>query len=200
MEFQPDYYTQGANSILMERLRAILSALQALGASEKGLSSASKGEEREFFANEFLSSTIPSIIRIQSGDIIDLGSKVSGQVDIVLEFPFLPSFPKRPNAPRLYFAEGVCAAIEVKSDLKDQWDEVLKKVKAIKSLTRFYTNSRTTIPSKIPVFVVGYRGWRDPKTIKKTIGRMRVRWFANFGSRNLLYPSFLSWNDSWRPL
>jgi hypothetical protein len=42
---------------------------------------------------------------------------MSGALDIVVEFPFLPSFPAPGGDERLYLAESVALAIEVKSDL-----------------------------------------------------------------------------------
>lgn len=91
-----------------------------MGAHQAGgsMRSASKGNEREAFINAFLSEILPPQFRFGSGDITDQSANRSGQLDIVIEFPFVPSIPiVAGKSPRLYLAEGVLAVIEVKSDI-----------------------------------------------------------------------------------
>jgi hypothetical protein len=57
------------------------------------LSNASKGNEREAFINGFLSQVLPPHFRFGSGDITDQHGARSGQLDIVVEYPFVPSLP-----------------------------------------------------------------------------------------------------------
>jgi hypothetical protein len=101
---------------------------------------ASKGREREAFIHFFLSQILPSIPQFGCGDITDCngqntqeGEGKSGQLDIVIECPFLPSLPSL-GMRRLYLAESVAAVIEVKSDVASQWDEVQRTAMKVKQL------------------------------------------------------------------
>lgn len=127
------------------------------------MSSATKGRERELFVNEFLSKVFPPHFRFGSGDITDGSDARSGQVDLVVELPFFfPSFPIPGGAPRLYLAEGVAAAIEVKSDLSAQWDDVMRTTAAIKVLVPKRVRTLLIgrlLPPTIPVVAVGYAGY-----------------------------------------
>lgn len=114
----------------------------------------------------------PPPYRFGSGDIVDRNEQRSGQVDIVVEYPFLPSLPSSFGGPRLYLAEGVAAVVEVKSDLRKQWAEVQKASVKLKKLTRSLTGAQNQIgdlTADIPYFVVGYTGW---KTLKPLIERI----------------------------
>lgn len=112
------------NDHLYQRLDGLHKHLMSVYESGICFSSASKGRERECFVNEFLGNILPRPYRFGSGDIIDQKNK-SGQVDIVIEYPFQPSLPVFESGPRLYTAEGVAVALEVKSDVAKQWEEVL---------------------------------------------------------------------------
>jgi hypothetical protein len=85
------------------------------------MSGASRGREREHFLELFLYQVFPPTFRFGSGDIMDRRRVRSGQLDFVVEYPFLPSFLLVGPGPRLYLAAGVAAVIEVKSDLQRQW-------------------------------------------------------------------------------
>lgn len=104
----------------------------------KTLSSSSKGFEREIFVEEFLKQVYPNNFRFGNGDVVDNKGRKSGQIDIVVEAPFLYSFPAHPNGPRLYPAESVVAIIEVKSDLIKQWSQVKKSVEKIRKIERVF--------------------------------------------------------------
>lgn len=158
------------NVHVMERLAGIQSSLIALHKASSTLSSASKGTEREHFVGSFLEEVLPPPFRFGTGDITDTTGNKSGQVDVVVEYPFLPSLPTGKGSPRLYLAEGVAAAIEVKSDVAAQWKEVERTSEALKSLTRDFgtTVSIGRMPAKkIPVFAVGYTGWRKMEAVVK---------------------------------
>jgi len=46
--------------------------------------------------------------------------RLSGQLDIIVEWPFFASFPAPLGTQRLYLAEAIAFVIEVKSDLRSQ--------------------------------------------------------------------------------
>lgn len=138
------------------------------------MSSASRGSERSAFVDNLLSAILPPPYRFGTGDITDISGSKSGQLDVVVEFPFLPSLPIIGHgSSRLYLAEGVAAVIEVKSDVAAQWDEVLKTANSLAALTRsnFSLMSRgSEKPStRIPFFAVGYKGWKTIETVKERL-------------------------------
>ena len=158
------------NSHVAERLAGIQSALTALHQASSTLSSASKGTEREQFVGSFLEEVLPVPFRFGTGDITDATGNKSGQVDVVVEYPFLPSLPTAKGSPRLYLAEGVAAAIEVKSDLAAQWRQVEQTSEALKSLTRDLGNTANILMGvppgeQIPLFAVGYTGWHKMEAV-----------------------------------
>lgn len=161
------------NQLVLERLAGIQQML--VGAYQAGhpLSSASKGTERELFVDEFLSQVFPPSFRFGHGDVTDTAGRRSGQCDVVVEYPFLPSLPLIGSASsRLYLAESVGAVIEVKSDVASQWSEVLSTAKQLKPLQREFgatlTMGQKPTP-RIPLYAVGYTGWNQIETLKKHI-------------------------------
>lgn len=137
------------------------------------MSSSTKGTERELFAKLALHEVFTPPYRFGTGDITDIAGRRSGQVDIVVEFPFLPSLPVVNTGPRLYLAEGVAAAIEVKSDLAAQWSQVEQTAQAIASLQRVFGSTFSMGPPpqpRIPFFAVGYTGWNQLNTVQNHIG------------------------------
>jgi hypothetical protein len=136
-----------------------------------GLSSATQGRERETFVRLFLAEMLPTVHRFGSGDITDSLGEKTGQIDVVIEYPFLPSLHSL-GLERLYLAESVAATLEVKSDLSKKWDEVQETARAVKRLTR---NLRITgmyggqPPTRIPLFAVGYTGWKNLDTLAEKV-------------------------------
>lgn len=126
------------NPHLNKRLEGILSTLLSSYEAGTSMSSSSKGAERELFVNNFLSEVFPTHYRFSSGDITDAYDNTSGQVDIVLEFPHGFSLPVIPGAPRLFIAESVAAVIEVKSNLTNQWKQVVSKAEKVSKIQRRY--------------------------------------------------------------
>jgi hypothetical protein len=149
------------NKHVRERLSACLAQLRAAHDGGRTMSSASKGNERELFVEVFLKNVLPRGYRFGTGDITDTHGHRTGQVDLVIEHSTTPSFPLVGTAiPRLYLAEGVAAAIEVKSDLSSQWDEALQTGDKVAKL-------HTTSGNRVPFFIVGYRGWKRLETLEK---------------------------------
>lgn len=73
---------------------------------------------------EFLGQVFPPSFRFGIRAIVDATGETSGQLDVVVEFPFLPSFPTPGAAERLYLADSAALVIEVKSDLSGQWSQI----------------------------------------------------------------------------
>ncbi len=146
------------------------------------MSSASKGYERETFIALFLSEVLPPIYRFGTGDITDAlknddPSRRSGQIDIVIEMPWAPSFPTPVGGgARVYPSESVGTAIEVKSNLSSQWNEVIRTAVALEPLRQKLSGitvdggnltllDETEEP--IPLYAVGYEGWSTADTVEE---------------------------------
>jgi hypothetical protein len=110
--------------------------------------------QRERFIDVFLSQVFPPPFRFGQGDVTDTAGRRSGQLDVVVEYPLLPSLPVVGNqaSSRLYLAEGIAAAIEVKSNVASQWSEVVSTATKLAPLdqTRRCAHRRNS----------GYRCWR----------------------------------------
>lgn len=160
------------NQHVVERLAGIQSLLLSVHKAGAAMSASSKGTEREHFVKVFLAEVLPPPFRFGMGEITDTAGRESGQIDVVVEYPFLPSLPTTAGSPRLYLAEGVAAAIEVKSDVAAQWREVEATANALRALERRFgnTSSMGEPPGvKVPLFAVGYRGWSEAETLKKHV-------------------------------
>ena len=161
------------NPHIAQRLAGIQTILRGVHQSGQSLSSASKGDERAHFIDDFLANVLPAPFRFGRGDITDVKGARSGQVDVVVEYPFLPSLPSPgTDGPRLYLAGGVAAVVEVKSDLAAQWPEVLDTAAKIAALERdlkplFYYGDEPF--PRIPVFAAGYVGWKQVSTLKQNL-------------------------------
>jgi hypothetical protein len=159
------------NDFILQRLTGIQTSL--IGAHQAGasLSSASKGNEREAFIDNFLGNVLPPVYRFGTGDATDAAGRKSGQLDVVIEYPFAPSLPAVGGSKtRLYLAEGIAAVVEVKSDLSAQWDEVKNTARQLAPLKRNFSARITTgrdVDDHIPLFAVGYTGWQKSETCKK---------------------------------
>ena len=102
---------------------------------------ASRGSGRETFVRDFLQEVFPSPFRFGAGAVTDAAGTQSGQIDIIIEYRFLPSFPMPGGSDRLYLAESVVAGVEVKSNLASQWDEVERSTAALRTLKRRWGQS-----------------------------------------------------------
>lgn len=118
------------------KLTGVVEALVALRNGAIGISSANKGWEREAFLKLFLREAFTERAGFGTGDIVDSHGNASGQVDIIVESGRL--FAARGfGGTGVHIAEGVAAAIEVKSDLRAQKDEVVAKSDSIAALRRW---------------------------------------------------------------
>jgi hypothetical protein len=169
---------EGSNE-LKQRLDGIRYILMAHHAAGKRLPNAAKGSERETLVREFLARVFPSPFRFGTGAIIDSDGRKSGQIDVVAEFPFFPSFPTPGAQERLYLAESVSFALEVKSDLTAQWDEVEKTAEAILPLRRKWNGHvgfeqgrlqlANASTSRIPFVAIGFIGSKKVETLEKRL-------------------------------
>jgi hypothetical protein len=94
------------NPHIAKRLAGIREILTGVHSAGGTLSSATRGGERSAFIDEFLSKVLPKPFRFGTGDATDANGLKSGQLDVVIEYPFMPSLPL-PGAgnSRLYLAE-----------------------------------------------------------------------------------------------
>ncbi|WP_183025679.1 DUF6602 domain-containing protein [Variovorax sp. UMC13] len=166
---------------VLKRIAGIQKQLIAAYEAGSDMSSASKGAERDLFLHGYLQAVLPTGFRFGTGDIVDQHGAASGQVDIVIENPFVPSLPIMGGYPRLYLTEGVAAAVEVKSDVQAQWSQVEAKAAKIASLASSASSMTFgafggTITTRnpeglsvggralgggLPFFVAGYRGFAN---------------------------------------
>lgn len=159
------------NDELKQRLQGIHAGLMAAYHAGGESTAACKGIEREIFVRRFLSQVLPPTFRFGFGDIIDTSKHRSGQIDIVIENPFFPSLPVVEDGPRLYLAEGVAAALEVKSDISSQWKEVVGTANKLKPLVPCpggVKGHSTLVMADccVPLFAVGFRGWKQLATVR----------------------------------
>lgn len=77
------------------------------------------GSAREFFVSRVLKSVLPPSVHIGSGKVLTTNGRQSKQIDVILYDPSFPVFETQPGH-GLYLAEGVIAAIEVKSTLDEK--------------------------------------------------------------------------------
>ncbi|WP_312400227.1 DUF6602 domain-containing protein [Chryseobacterium sp.] len=185
------------NKYINQRLKGLLAILNSVNESTLLSASASKGAARAYFINNFLKQVIPTDLRIStSGEITDEHENITGELDIIIENGQFPSIPMLGiDNSRIFFSESVAAVIEVKSNLKNQWTEVVATGQKLNSINRsFRTNyavgkkgptviqvqgnfanlglgkiapqPEDFMKTKIPYFVVGYQGWENASTIK----------------------------------
>lgn len=160
------------NQYVLQRLAGIHNQLIAVHQASSGMSSAAKGHERQEFIDKFLSQVLPTPFRFGTGDATDKDGRKSGQLDVVIEFPFGPSLPVvGGTTSRLYLAETVAAVIEVKSNVASQWNEAVSTAQQLFPLQRSYGAAMKMGPElpKIPLFVASYSGWNQVQTVEQKI-------------------------------
>jgi len=159
-----------ANQHVLQRLTGLQAILNGVHQSSVGLSAATIGQERAAFIDEFLAKVLPPIYRFGTGDATDSAGAKSGQLDVVVEYPFAPTLPMvGAGQSRLYLAESTAAVIEVKSNLSNQWNDAVNTANALAPLRRQFGACMTfgNGPSpQIPLFAVGYTGWKTIDTLQ----------------------------------
>ena len=159
------------NQFVLQRLAGIQTILNGVHQAGSGMSSASKGTERETFVDSFLSQVLPAPFRFGTGDATDAAGAKSGQLDVVVEYPFGPSLPTPGTGDlRLYLAESVAAVVEVKSDVAGQINEAVSTANQLAPLVRSYPITMVMgqgPQTRIPLFVAGYTGWKTMSTVQQ---------------------------------
>jgi len=162
-----------ANQHLTKRLTGLQSILNGVHAASAGMSASTKGGEREAIIDDFLGKVLPPIYRFGTGDATDKAGNRSGQLDVVIEYPFAPTIPTVGSGQtRLYLAEGVAAVVEVKSDLAAQWSEAERTAGLLSPVKRkFGFVSFTGAPPSedIPLIAIGYTGWKNLATLQQHV-------------------------------
>ena len=131
----------------------------------RGLSNASKGSERETFMNDFLLNVLPPIYRFGTRDATDIARNGSGQLDVIVEYPFSPTLPSvGQNKMRLYLAESVAAVIEVKSKSARPVVRGPKNPRGVKTIAPFVRGDHDN-GMRPPATLVGYAGWKSEETV-----------------------------------
>jgi hypothetical protein len=165
------------NGYVFERLAGIQTILNGVRQASTPMSSNTKGTERQSFIEDFLSKVLPPIYRFGTGDATDLAGHRSGQLDVVIEYPFSPSLPNvsggaTTTTTRLYLAESVASVIEVKSDISRQWPEAVRTSELLASVKRAYGASIVMGMSptpEIPLFVASYTGWKTMASLQANL-------------------------------
>jgi hypothetical protein len=166
------------NEALRARLRGIREILMAHYGASALLPSAAKGSERETLVREFLQRVFPVQYRFGSGAVADAAGLTTGQLDIVVEFPFFASFPAPGGGERLYVAESIACVGEVKSDLATQWPQVEQTTAKVRPLRRKWRRHLQIDPtsgfsevgpsiSRVPLVAVGFKGFASVASLKK---------------------------------
>jgi hypothetical protein len=161
------------NQHVLERLEGVQAILNGVHLSGRGMSTASRGGERAAFINDFLAQAFPSPFRFGMGDATDAAGNRSGQLDVVIEYPYSPSIPAAGDS-RLYLAEGVAAVVEVKSNVADQWGQVVSTATQLAKVQRQLEKAGGIVlgkrpSSRIPLFAVGYTGWKQQETVTQNL-------------------------------
>jgi len=159
------------NPHVVERLNGIANILMGVHQASGPLTAMTSGEERQAFIESFLANVLPPVYRFGRGDCTDTQGHRSGQLDVVVEYPFSPSLPSVGTSPtRLYLAESIAAVIEVKSNVAAQWPQAQHTAAQLAPLRRSFgsTMQMGGFPptEQIPLFVAGYTGWSTMGTIE----------------------------------
>lgn len=125
-----------ANKVMVDWLDGLEATLEkeamVAGLLEHG---ATIGQAREFLVTRMLRTILPSSVHIGTGKVIDSNGNSSKQIDIIIYDPRFALMKLEGGG--LYFAEGVLAAIEIKSTMTQ------------KELTASLENSRSVLELNI---------------------------------------------------
>jgi hypothetical protein len=161
--------TRGVQLVL-QRPAGIQNILMGVHRSGAPMSAASKGAERQAFIERFLANVLPPTFRFGSGDATDAVGHHSGQLDVVVEYPFAPSLPSFGGGLD-YISQSRLRLSSIKSDAAAQWGEAQRTADQLAPLQRTFNAALTFgAPSeRIPLFVAGYTGWKTIEAVKQNL-------------------------------
>lgn len=163
------------NELFSNKIQSIYDGLMNCYKETQKYSPTITGAEREIFNRELFQKILPISYRVGAGTIVDCNNHMTGQIDAVIELPFSLSFPVSSNENRLFLADTIGAAFEIKSDLNVQWGDAINKIKEIKALNRVdVTKEKYNLADelKIPSFIISFKGPKDIETIFNKIGNL----------------------------
>lgn len=170
------------NSLFKKKLDNIHSSMLECYRDSERYSPSIIGSEREIFQSNLLSKILPTNFRIGAGTITDAHGRETGQIDTIIELPLSLSFPITSGDNRLYLADSVGAAFEIKSDLNRQWEDAISKVIEIQELNRYTlkTNDFALLDDlKIPAFIISYKGYKKLDTLYKKLEKVPSKNWPN---------------------
>lgn len=166
------------NKLFSKKIQNIHSNLMECYRDSQFYSPSITGAEREIFNRELFQRILPSNYRVGAGTIVDSQDHQTGQIDAVIELPFSLSFPISSGENRLYMADTIGAAFEIKSDLNNQWDDAIAKIKEIKQLNRYFIEPDEFAmldTLKIPAYIIAFTGSKKLDTIYKKLESVAIR-------------------------
>jgi hypothetical protein len=160
------------NTHILSRLQGIQTILNGVHQASAPMTNNTIGAERQAFIDNFLAAVFPNHYRFGTGDATDRNNNRSGQLDVVIEYPFAPSLPIPSGQTRLYLAESIAAVIEVKSNIASQWTQATHTASQLAPLSRDFGGTLMMgqqVTTEIPFFVVGYTGWNQIQTLQANL-------------------------------
>lgn len=147
----------------------------------KNFPSPVSGREREIFVEYVPSRILPNSFRFGSGIIIDsTGDRQTNQIDLVIERPYSASFPIGVSSQRLYVAETVAAAFEIKSDLSKQWEGAKESALSVLRMQMLLEDDLLeksedmvfghVYDHRVPMFLVGFTGYKSCDSLAERLG------------------------------
>jgi len=164
------------NDLFRRKLENIHSSLLSCHRDTQYYSPSIIGDEREGIKKELLSLVLPPGYRIGAGTIVDVEGNETGQIDAVIEQPFSLSFPVAKAENRLYMADTVGAAFEIKSNLNTKGEKARLKMQEIRRLNRYKAELGKIVNFDflhIPCFIMAYVGLKNFETIEKNFIKPR---------------------------
>jgi hypothetical protein len=144
--------------------------------------SLTKGQKAEEPVRDFLREYLPSTYRVGHGEIIDLHSRVSRQLDVVVtdqDHPF--TFSETESA--LFFIESVVAVAEVKTTLtRAELRDAAKKADSVRELEakiakgtlgQMNVEDQQRYYASPPFFVFAYEGPKDIGKVKEWLAELK---------------------------
>jgi len=143
----------------------------------EGAPTACVGSLRERGVRRAIEHSLPSIVRLYDGEVIDPGGGHSGQLDGILVHATGSALATAHDDSRVALAEGVLAVIESKSSLTAQWGQVHAMWDKLKTLRKFVDepkgifNGAPPAPFEraIPLAIIGREGWKRQEMLEAKV-------------------------------